>query len=65
MAKFRVLERFKDEDGKIYEAGNSYPMPANKKVSKKRFNELSTEKNKLGRAFIEQLEEEATKDEGE
>ncbi len=58
MAKYIVLERFEDRDGKQYKADEVYPRPANKKVSKKRIEELMTNNNNVGRPFIKQEEEE-------
>lgn len=58
MAKYIVLERFEDRDGKQYKADEVYPRPANKKVSKKRIEELTTNNNNVGRPFIKQEEEE-------
>lgn len=64
MAKYIVLERFEDRDGKQYKADEVYPRPANKKVSKKRIEELTTTNNNVGRPFI-RLEEEEKEEEVE
>lgn len=60
VAKYRVIESFGDlqDNGKSYKAGDGYPRPANKKVSKERIEELSTIKNVAGRPFIEKVSEE-------
>ncbi|WP_078597114.1 hypothetical protein [Evansella clarkii] len=60
MAKYIVLHDFTDlEDGdKVYRKDKPYPRPANKKVSKKRLDELSTSKNKIGVPLIKEVEEE-------
>lgn len=70
MAKHIVIEKFEDRDGKVYKAGDVYPRPANKKVSKKRLDELLTDTNREGRPFIEveaeeEIEKEEIEDEGE
>ena len=70
MAKHIVIEKFEDRDGKVYKAGEVYPRPANKKVSKKRLDELLTDNNREGRPFIEveveeEIEKEESEDEGE
>ena len=64
MAKYIVIERFEDRDGKQYKADEVYPRPANKKVTKKRIEELTTNNNNVGRPFI-RLEKEEAKVEGE
>ena len=65
MAKYIVLERFQDTDGKQYKKDDVYPRPANKKISKKRIDELMTNNNNVGRPFIKQEEEEEIETEGE
>jgi uncharacterized protein (DUF2249 family) len=56
--KFTVLHAFTDlqDKDKVYNVGDSYPKPANKKVSDKRIEELSTDKNKQGKALIQEVE---------
>lgn len=49
--KYIVLETFKDKDGTIYKKDNLY---TNKKVTKERLKELSTDSNKYKRAFIKE-----------
>lgn len=49
--KYTVLETFKDKDGTIYKKDNLY---TNKKATKERLNELSTDANKYKRAFIKE-----------
>lgn len=63
MAKYEVVEDFRDlqDNNKLYKKGDHYPLPANKKVTKKRLQELSTAENKAGRPFIKEVEEEADK----
>lgn len=57
MAKYIVLHDFKDlEDGdKVYKKNKPFPNPANKKISKKRIEELSGKDNKLGKPVIKQV----------
>ncbi|GEQ07015.1 hypothetical protein [Staphylococcus gallinarum] len=56
--KFTVLHAFTDlqDKDKVYNVGDSFPKPANKKVSEKRIEELSTDKNKQGKALIQEVE---------
>lgn len=56
--KFTVLHAFTDlqDKEKVYNVGDSFPKPANKKVSDKRIEELSTDKNKQGKALIQEVE---------
>ena len=60
VAKYIVIESFADlqDKSKPYTAGDGYPRPANKKISEKRIEELSTNKNTAGRPFIEKVSEE-------
>ncbi|WP_337227983.1 hypothetical protein [Staphylococcus succinus] len=57
--KYKVISSFKDgkDKNKEYNVGDSYPKPANKKISEDRINELSSNSNKVGKAFIEAVEE--------
>lgn len=56
--KFTVLHAFTDlqDKDKVYNVGDSFPKPANKKVSEKRIEELSTDNNKQGKALIQEVE---------
>lgn len=58
--KFKVLHRFIDLQGKnrAYEEGDIFPKPANKKLTDERIEELTTNKNKRGKALIEEIKEE-------
>ena len=51
--KYEVLHKFIDleDKNKIYNAGDTYPKPANKKVSHDRILDLSTSDNKRGKVF--------------
>lgn len=57
--KYEVLQKFVDlqDKKKIYNVGDSFPKPANKKVTEERINELSSENNKRGKALIKEIEE--------
>ncbi len=59
-----VLEDFADlkDKNKVYRKGEQFPRPANKNVSKKRFEELSSAKNRMGAPLIK-LEEEGSNEE--
>lgn len=68
--KYEVIESFRDskDKNKLYQVGDSYPKPANKKVSKSRIDSLSSKDNKIGKPFIKELEdakEEQVKEEQE
>lgn len=58
--KYEVIADFKDgeDKNKLYQVGDSYPKPANKKVSKSRIDSLSSKDNKIGKPFIKEVEEE-------
>lgn len=51
---YKVIRRFKDKDGVIYEVGDQYPKS---KCTKKRINEL-TEDNKYNQVYIEEVKDE-------
>lgn len=57
--KYIVVEDFTDlQDGnKVYRKGDVYPSPANKNVSKKRLNELSSDNNRRGAPLIKEVKE--------
>ncbi len=57
--KYEVLQKFVDlqDKKKVYNVGDSFPKPANKKVTEERINELSSENNKRGKALIKEIEE--------
>lgn len=56
MTKYKVVRRFKDKDGHIYDVGDVYPYEG-VKVTKKRIAELAEGKNKYGKVYIEEVEE--------
>lgn len=55
-----VIKDFTDlqDNGKLYEENNTFPRPANKKVSKKRLEELSGENNRRKEPLIKEVVEE-------
>ena len=57
--KYEVLQKFVDlqDKKKVYNVWDSFPKPANKKVTEERINELSSENNKRGKALIKEIEE--------
>lgn len=57
--KYEVIANFRDgeDKNKLYEVGDTYPKPANKKVSKSRIESLSSKDNKIGKPFIKEVEE--------
>lgn len=61
MSKYVVLHDFTDlqDKNKIYRKGDTFPKPANKKVTKKRIEELSSNKNKRNIPLIKKVEEQA------
>ena len=58
--RYEVIQDFKDmqDKYKVYKKGDSYPKPANKKISEERIKELSTSKNRQKRPVIQKVEEE-------
>ncbi|WP_409297754.1 hypothetical protein V1498_06845 [Peribacillus sp. SCS-26] len=57
--KYEVIHDFKDlqDKNKVYAVGDTYPNPANKKVSKERIKELSSSNNKIGKPLIKEIRE--------
>lgn len=55
---YKVIKKFRDKDGKIYDPtdpkANTYPYST---VTKERLTELSTDGNKYGVPFIEEVKE--------
>lgn len=45
------------DDGKEYEEDKPFPRPANKKIPKKRIDELLSSDNKLGKPVIKEIRE--------
>lgn len=63
MTQYKVIEKFKDlSDDHIYEVGDIFPYDG-RRVSKKRIEELSTDKNKREIALIEKVEKEVVEEE--
>lgn len=63
--RYIVLVDFVDleDKNKKYKAGDKYPKPANKKITKERLLELSTNKNRRNKPLIEKVEEAQVKEE--
>lgn len=58
MAKYEVIERFREESNKrthIYEVGDKYPVSG--RAKKERIESLLTSDNNGGRPFIREVEE--------
>lgn len=55
---YKVIRRFKDKDGHVYEVNDLYPCEGVKAPTKKRITELSEGKNKYGKVYIEEVTEE-------
>lgn len=53
-----VIHDFKDleDKNKVYCAGETFPKPANKKISKERIDELSSKNNKIGKVLIKETD---------
>lgn len=58
---YTVIERFRDIDGTIYEIGEEYKGSK----AKARIEQLTTDKNKYGYAFIEVVEEKVPADDAD
>jgi hypothetical protein len=58
--KYEVLHKFIDlqDKNKTYEEGDTFPKPANKKISEQRIEELSGNDNKRGKTLIKEIEQE-------
>lgn len=58
--KYVVVHAFKDlqDKNKIYQVGEPYPKPANKKITAARLKQLTTKDNRLGEVLIEEVKEE-------
>ncbi|WP_200416282.1 hypothetical protein [Virgibacillus salexigens] len=58
LMEYKVLHYFEDlqDNSRPYNEGDAFPRKG-KKVTKKRINELATDKNKQGKALIEKVEE--------
>ena len=60
----KVINRFRDVDGHVYEVGDEYPNK-DSKPTKKRIEELSADHPKYRRSFIEEVKEKGKKKEKE
>ena len=56
---FKVLNKFKDKDGHLYQAGDVYPAEGKKAPAKKRVEELSQKHPKYKKVFITEVEKQA------
>lgn len=54
---YQVVKSFKDKDGILYRAGDTFPKEGIKKPSTARLKVLSTAKNKYKVIFIRKIEE--------
>ncbi|MBM6630302.1 hypothetical protein JTF04_11455 [Mammaliicoccus vitulinus] len=57
--RYEVVHHFEDlqDNSKAYQVGDTFPKPANKKVSQERLAELSGKDNKQGKVLIKKIEE--------
>ncbi|WP_010271361.1 hypothetical protein [Paenibacillus senegalensis] len=49
---YKVVRRFRDQDGRVYEIGDVYPADG-LRTTKKRIKQLSTTNNQYGQVYIE------------
>lgn len=56
---YKVIKKFRDKDDRVFDVGESYPFST---VTKERLTELSTDGNKYGVPFIEEVKEEPKKE---
>lgn len=54
---YKVVRKFKDKDGRIYDIGDDYPSVDAKKPSNTRIKTLSSTNNKYSKIYIEKIEE--------
>ncbi|MGW7977587.1 hypothetical protein BU116_01260 [Staphylococcus xylosus] len=56
--RYEVLHKFIDleDKNKVYNVGDTYPKPVNKKVSHDRLLDLTTSDNKRGKVLIKEIE---------
>lgn len=59
---YKVINRFKDLDGQVYEVGEEFPK-GDSKATKKRIEELSADHPKYRRSFIEEVKDKKKKKE--
>lgn len=50
---YKVIRKFKDKDGLIYEIGDVYPVKDAKKPTNARLKSLSSTNNSYGQIYIE------------
>ena len=54
---FKVIRKFKDKDGRIYDVGEDYPNADAKKPPNTRIKALSSTNNRCGHVYIEKIKE--------
>ena len=54
---YKVIHRFKDNDGRVYDIGDYYPNISAKKPTNARIKALSTENNKYKKVYIKKVVE--------
>ena len=54
---YKVIRKFKDNDGLVYVIGDHYPNKNAKKPTNARIKALSTENNKYKKVYIEKVVE--------
>jgi hypothetical protein len=57
--KYEAIASFTDsqDKGKVYQKGDPYPNPANKKISVERIKQLLSDNNRLGYAVIKEVKD--------
>ena len=53
---YKVVRKFQDKDGRIYNVGDDFPNVDAKKPTNARIKLLSSTNNKYGQIYIEKLE---------
>lgn len=53
---YKVIRKFQDKDGQVYNVGDTYPVEGVKKPANTRIKTLSTDSNKYGKIYIEKVE---------
>lgn len=52
---YKTIRKFKDKDGRIYNAGDDFPAVDAKKPTNARIKTLSSTNNKYGHIYIEKV----------
>lgn len=53
---FKVIRKFQDKDGRVYNVGDDFPATDAKKPTNARVKTLSSTNNKYGQIYIEKVE---------